>query len=241
LSKLKILPQSLQPTPEFRKQHAYETLKHFPELKKSLQEFDKVNLELGECQSNSQTAYSLNRVMELTRSDASAQKSLSSSSNYNRPSIRVLDDLKKSSVGEISALSDFKKILVETRRASKISQGLVPGLSTTKDFTEVTFSRMTTATEFEDSSSVESRPQSVESICQSALDPLQRANDKVARVSASLDLLRSGAANPLEGFYGTAMDKNDFAQALRRCLNVRLSRQELDALFASLDVGPLGC
>mmetsp|Transcript_10431 Transcript_10431/g.15716 ORF Transcript_10431/g.15716 Transcript_10431/m.15716 type:complete len:420 (+) Transcript_10431:662-1921(+) len=238
------LMMGLQSTAEFRKQHAYATLKHFPELKKSLQEFDNVNLQLGESHSNNQNSYSLNKDSkdnEFTRSDASARKSLNSSTNYTRPSTRVLDDLKKSSVDEITALSEFKKVLVESRRASKISQGLVPGAITSFMEKEATFSRANTAAEYEDTASIESRPHSVQSksVSRSATtDPLQLANEKIAKVSLSFDFRSPN--NPLTGFYGTQLDKKEFAQSLRRCLNINLSRSELDALFDSIDANGNG-
>lgn len=70
------------------------------------------------------------------------------------------------------------------------------------------------------------------------LSPLQQATDKVAKVSLSFDF--RSANNPLAGFYGTELNKKEFAQALRRCLNINLSRPELDALFDSMDANGNG-
>lgn len=87
------LKQGLVPTPEYERSHTYHTLRQFPELCRTLNDMQLINLR---------------------------SKKKMNCSTKNRPNIQKsthrLDQLSKSSLDEINAMTDFRKILLENRR-----------------------------------------------------------------------------------------------------------------------------
>lgn len=65
-------------------------------------------------------------------------------------------------------------------------------------------------------------------------DPLERADAQLTKISIAFD--SQSYNSHLAGFQGSKVDKNQFDVLLRRCLNIRLRRAELDALFLKMDV-----
>jgi len=69
-------------------------------------------------------------------------------------------------------------------------------------------------------------------------DPLKTANAKLGK--ASLSYAPSAELNILAGFQGQDLNVEEFDVQLRRCLQVNLSKQELEAIFSSMDADGSG-
>ena len=69
-------------------------------------------------------------------------------------------------------------------------------------------------------------------------DPLAVANDKMSKAAMSFTPL--GSMNVLAGFQGQDLDKEQLAVQLQRCLQIVLSKEELTALFDSMDTDRSG-
>ena len=65
------------------------------------------------------------------------------------------------------------------------------------------------------------------------LDPLKAANEKLTKISLKYDSRRVN--NDLQGFVGAPMTIEEFDYQLKRGLNIWLPREELEALFESMD------
>ncbi len=156
----------------------------------------------------------------------SLHKSLTSSSRMSKiskltRSTKVLDDLKKSSVGEIHALGEFMKQLVESRRVMKEHAGSVsPRISSSRAASGEGDAAISVKKEEDNASS----------------DPLQRGNSRLAKIAVSYDF--QSINSPLSGFEGAILTKKEFHSMLRQCLSVNLSKDELDAVFEKIDVSP---
>jgi hypothetical protein len=71
------------------------------------------------------------------------------------------------------------------------------------------------------------------------LTPLARANMKLTKVSVSFNAQSSN--NDLSGFQsGLPLSLNEFDRQLRRCLNITLTREELEDVFANMDADGSG-
>ena len=69
-------------------------------------------------------------------------------------------------------------------------------------------------------------------------DPLAIANEKLSKAAMSFTPL--GSMNVLAGFQGQDLNKEELAVQLRRCLQIMLRKEELSALFDSMDVDGSG-
>lgn len=69
-------------------------------------------------------------------------------------------------------------------------------------------------------------------------DPLAVANDKMSKAAMSFTPL--GSMNVLAGFQGQDLNKEELAVQLRRCLQIVLTKEELNALFESMDADGSG-
>ena len=69
-------------------------------------------------------------------------------------------------------------------------------------------------------------------------NPLEVANDKMSKSAMSFTPL--GSMNVLAGFQGQDLDKEQLAVQLQRCLQIVLSKEELTALFDSMDADGSG-
>jgi hypothetical protein len=85
----------LTPHPEFAKKHAYDTFKHFPELRRTKEEIQNIHSEHTD-QHNATQKHLRRKVLHT--------------------STRKLGDLSKSSVHEVAGLFDFRKTLFENRK-----------------------------------------------------------------------------------------------------------------------------
>ncbi len=134
-------------------------------------------------------------------------------------STHLLDELSRSSIVELGGvMSDYRKILLESRRASSkaflnLSQSLM-GTSRSQD------------TSLGADANSESSPSSV--------SPIERADTKLTKVSISFNSQRCNSH--LAGFQSAKLVKAEFGTLLRCCLNINLTKPELDALFAKMDV-----
>lgn len=191
------LAQGLIPTAEYERTHTYHSLRQFPELRRAVNDMKFIQLRGGD-ETNPQS-YSKG----ITRSQMSR-------------STHKLEELSRSSVDEISAMTDFRRVLLENRRKLK----------------------QTTSTS--SSASVVSLPSLVDedSLGGDSFSPVEAADRKLAKISISFD---SGSYNShLAGFSGSKLAKKEFAIQLRRCLNINLKKVELDALFEKMDVDHSG-
>lgn len=68
--------------------------------------------------------------------------------------------------------------------------------------------------------------------------PLQVANDKLTKGALSFAPL--GTMNVLAGFQGQDLNKEELSVQLQRCLQIVLRKEELDALFSSMDADDSG-
>ena len=68
--------------------------------------------------------------------------------------------------------------------------------------------------------------------------PLERANIKLTKKSVSFS--SSGNFNVLAGFQGSPLTIDELSVQLKRCLNINLKRDELEAVFASMDLDDSG-
>lgn len=192
------LAQGLIPTAEYERTHTYHSLRQFPELRRAVNDMKFIQLRGGE--GTNPQSYSKG----ITRSQISR-------------STHKLEELSKSSVDEISAMTDFRRVLLENRRKLKQST------STSSSASVVTLPSLTIE---EDSLGGES------------VSPADAADRKLAKISISFD---SGSYNShLAGFSGRKLAKKEFSIQLRRCLNINLKKVELDALFEKMDVDHSG-
>lgn len=182
------------PTAEYERIHTYHSLRQFPELRRTVND--------------------MKLIPVRRRDDVNAQSHSKGLSRikHNR-STHKLDELSRSSVDDISAMTDFRKVLLENRRKLKST------LST---------------------SSVVSLPPLVleEDSLDGSISSVEAADRKLAKVSISFD---SGSYNShLAGFSGSRLDKKEFHIQLRRCLNINLKKSELHALFEKMDMDKSG-
>ena len=71
------------------------------------------------------------------------------------------------------------------------------------------------------------------------MTPLARANMKLTKVSVSFNALSSN--NDLSGFQsGLPLSLDEFDRQLRRCLNITLTKEELEDVFANMDADGSG-
>ena len=78
------------------------------------------------------------------------------------------------------------------------------------------------------------RAQSIRVADKPVLDPLQSAHKKLSRIAVKYDSRRMN--NDLAGFiYGYELTYAEFDTQLRRCLNINLTKAELDAIFREMD------
>lgn len=103
----------LAPHPDFAKKHAYDTFKHFPELRKTKEEIQNIHTEHTQTDSHNATQKHLRRKVVHTTT-------------------RKLGNLSKSSVHEVSGLFDFRKTLFENRKKTNKSLELTNGAEVTK-------------------------------------------------------------------------------------------------------------
>ncbi len=188
------LAQGLIPTAEYERIHTYHSLRQFPELRRTVND--------------------MKLIPVRRRDDVNAQNHSKGLARikHNRSTYK-LDELSRSSVDDISAMTDFRKVLLENRRKLKST------LST---------------------SSVVSLPPLVleEDSLDGSISPVEAADRKLAKVSISFD---SGSYNShLAGFSGSRLDKKEFHIQLRRCLNINLKKSELHALFEKMDMDKSG-
>ena len=171
-------------------------------------------------------------------SDSSIHKSLAASSRMSKiskltRSTKVLDDLKKSSVGEINALGDFMKQLVESRRAKKDAERAASASPRLSD------SRATSASAIEQGETIVSVSSTMRREEEHPIsDPLQCGNSRLAKIAVSYDF--QSINSPLSGFEGAILNKKEFHSMLRQCLSVNLSKEELEAVFQKIDVSMFG-
>ena len=117
-----------------------------------------------------------------------------------------LEELSKSCLEDISAMGDFRKVLLDNRRKMKKA-------SSESNASTVTLPSIADA---------------------ETLTPAESADRKLTKISISFDA--QSANSHLAGFSGAMLNKKEFAVQLRRCLNINLTKDELDELFAKMDV-----
>lgn len=191
------LAQGLMPTAEYERMHTYHSLRQFPELRRTVNDMKLIQVRKRDGADSPNHTVGIARL-KLYRST------------------HKLDELSRSSVDEISAMTDFRKVLLENRRKQKQS----------------TLSMHT--------SSVVTLPPLVfeEDSLDGSVSPVDAADRKLTKVSISFD---AGSYNShLAGFSGRRLDKKEFLIQLRRCLNINLKKPELDALFDKMDMDKSG-
>lgn len=196
------------PFAEIENDHAFRVFRHFPELRKSVPALKTLQLEKGRNWKDLQQPKN-----EMPR-------------EILHKSTHKLDELKKPATMDASLLSDFRKVLFEGRSKRMQSLSLVQmdePLPThhRKSPTNLPRSRAGTA----------DGDQSVGSA--STIACLRSANEKLTKLSVSYD--SRDPVSYLLGFEGLALDKQELNVQLRRCLNIWLTKEELDALFESMD------
>lgn len=187
------LSQGMIPTAEYERAHTYHSLRQFPELRRTVNDMKLIQLR-GNGDSNPQShSKGTSRVI------------------MNRSTYK-LEELSKSSVDDVTAMTDFRRVLLENRRKLKR-----PSSSS--------FVTLPSLIPEEDSLS-------------ESVSPVEAADRKLAKISISFD---AGSYNShLAGFSGARLAKMEFAVQLRRCLNINLRKVELDALFEKMDVDHSG-
>ena len=199
------LMMGLIPSSDFQKQHAFDTLRHFPELRKSLDEIKNIITppsttdEMAD-KNGWDDSYGLMKRQKRQQ----INREISFRSTYK------LDALKKTSIDEFKTMADFRKVLLENRKKNGLSLSSLP---LHKKINQ---------------ESVDNNPTG------DVYDPLKAANEKLSKVSLSYDSLMVNS--PLLAFDGTILQKNQFQTLLRRCLNITLKKEEIDALFINMDV-----
>lgn len=133
-------------------------------------------------------------------------------------STHILDELSKSCLADIHTLHDFRKVLF----SNKLKKA--PHVVETNDETL--------------DPSTENHNYLNEGIGNGYITALRAANDKLTKRSLSHD--SRDPISYLLGFEGLKLDKYDFNVQIRRCLNINLTRDELEALFFSMDVDTSG-
>lgn len=131
-------------------------------------------------------------------------------------STHKLEELSKSCVDDFSAMTDFRRVLLENRHKTK---------QLTQASSVTTLPSLTAATD--DNNSISS-----------SIAPVDAADHKLAKISISFD--SQSYNSHLAGFSGSKLNKREFFIQLRRCLNINLSRVERDALFEKMDVDRSG-
>lgn len=139
-------------------------------------------------------------------------------------STHILDELSKSCVEDINAMTDFRRVLLENRRKLKVARIGTGSVATLP------------AIGMDDIGSQKSQTSQCSQL--TPAEAVAAADRKLAKVSVSFD---SGSYNShLAGFSGSMLNKKEFALQLRRCLNINLKQIELDALFVKMDVDHSG-
>lgn len=183
------------PTAEYERTHTYHSLRQFPELRRTVNDMKLIPIRRRD-DTNTQ-----NHSQGLARS------------KINRSTYK-LDELSKSSVDEVSAMTDYRRVLLENRRKLKHSTLSTSSVGTLPPLTHE-----------EDS-------------LDGSVSAVDAADRKLAKVSISFD---AGSYNShLAGFSGRRLDKKEFHTQLRRCLNINLKKSELYALFDKMDVDKSG-
>jgi hypothetical protein len=131
-------------------------------------------------------------------------------------STHLLDELSKSCVDEISAMSDFRKVLLENRH------------------------KMKSIRQQQESVVAQNGDDSVDDAtnASSSVPPVEAADRKLTKISISFD--SQSYNSHLAGFSGSMLNKQEFSIQLRRCLNINLRKIEMDALFEKMDVDNSG-
>mmetsp|Transcript_9571 Transcript_9571/g.21513 ORF Transcript_9571/g.21513 Transcript_9571/m.21513 type:complete len:281 (-) Transcript_9571:1924-2766(-) len=189
------LSQGLVPAPEYERYHTYHSLRQFPELRRSVQDMQFINLRSKEGTNPQSHSQGLSRSI-TTRST------------------HMLSELTQSSVGDVSAMDDYRKILLENRKKMKNSA------STLKPKAVKLAPIASTASEDDDSSL-------------GFTTFLEKADKKLTKISISYDA--QSYNSHLQGFSGALLAKEEFGTQLRRCLNINLKKKELSALFDKMD------
>jgi hypothetical protein len=127
-------------------------------------------------------------------------------------STHKLEELTHSNLGEIHALSDLRAVISKGRREIRAKE--------------------------EAQKMMENGFRSASAAPKEELSPLDSAQKKLEKTSLSFD--SQASVSSLLGFQGRALTKKEFHSQLWRCLNIKLSRSQLDAMFASMDVDGSG-
>lgn len=235
------------PSTEDEKKHAYKTFRQFPELRKAMNEIDGLNFKSAEERD----------TLRLKRMD---QKIVNRSQM--KTSYHMLGTLSTSSIGEITALSDFRKILMKSssagKNAGKKSMRRPSGIAANNNIGESSETNLfggdsMLLSELNKTDTIpKSQAQSQRSIMSDLTagednfstgggsrshdhpkDPAASADQKLAKLSLSFDA--GSYINNLAAFDGQKLNKIEFGRLLRSCLNIKLRAVELDALFLKVD------
>ena len=181
------------PLAEIENAHTFRSMRYFPELRQSVSQIKVMQTSLGRDMKE--------HIPEFKHFRRKTQKKYT----------HRLDELVKSSLSEINALAEFRKVISEER----IKERNLNASNT------CSMSRPTSA----------SAPMTKK-------DHLASANAKLTKYAISYD---SGSfINILAGFQGHTdsggwIGKQEFDVQLRRCLNIAITKDELDALFDTID------
>ena len=205
----------MQPFAEYEKEHGFKTFRHFPMLRTSISNVEAAQRSFGR-DMNSRYNPSLKPIQRQVQLKYTHK----------------LEELSKSSIADIVSMDDFRKVLLNERSKQKKMYGDLTGgssiLSSPKKSTSMyksLGSLSNLGTIGADNTSANTR--------YSVID-LEAANAKLAKVALSYDAL--SFFNVLKGFQGAKMNSKEFNAQLKRCINVNLTRGELEAMFKSMDV-----
>jgi hypothetical protein len=94
------LAQGLIPTPEYERHHTYHSLRQFPELRRTVNDMQFIQLRSSENSNPQSHSQGLSRVRTMR-------------------STHILDELSKSCVEDINAMSEYRRLLLESRKKLK--------------------------------------------------------------------------------------------------------------------------
>lgn len=189
------LSQGLIPTPEYERHHTYHSLRQFPELRRTVNDIQLIKLRSTSHSNPQSHSQGINRLRSTT-------------------STHRLDELSKSCVDEINAMTEFRQVLLGNRRKMK----QITRSDSVASLASLTGDDLTVST--------------------SNVSPAEAADRKLTKVSVSFD--SQSYNSHLAGFSGAKLAKEEFYVLLRRCLNITLKKVEQDALFEKMDVDGSG-
>ena len=211
----------MYPYAEYEKDHGFKTFRHFPLLRTSISNIEMYQKTAG-------------RDMHSRYNPSLQPIQRSVQLKYTHK----LEELSKSSIGDIVSMDDFRKVLIAERNKQKKIYGDLTGGSSILSLSKKgsgssLLGSLKGLGSLSKLGTIGGDEGTVNTTRYSVVD-LETANQKLAKVALSYNAL--SVFNVLKGFQGAKMNLKEFNAQLKRCININLTKGELEAMFKSMDV-----